>query len=209
MEHKFIYPWSELEKSLIESDRGSFLLAGIGSLINFKSAARTLSRVPNPPKPIKVLGFIRVYDYIISQNHPELTTRISSVPVAALNVYPSPNHWFNGVLLRVSLDDIEPFRQREVGYDLVPAEYVPYDERSAKPRRVYVLSRPRTPSIFRLMGHHFAPHPHYHELCRAGAASISKPFLRDFYKTTYLADRTTKLEDVLGDCALRPKSALR
>ncbi len=188
-----------------EQGETSFYLAGLGSLINCKSASRTLKSVPYPAKPIKVFGFIRVYDYIVSNQKSGQTPLQGSCPVAALNAYPSEKHWFNGALLRVCLEDVPAFRAREVGYNLLPAEFVPYADRTAKRRKIFVLSRPRVPGIFRLIPNGFSPAPAYHAICRDGAERISRAFLRDFYRTTFMADRETRLEDCLCDVSLRPK----
>lgn len=201
------YPWHSLESKMNDQHETTFYLAGLGSLINCKSAARTLRHATQPAKPIKVLGFMRVYDYVIAEERLPNREETLSYPHAALNAYPDADHWFNGVLLKVSLEDVPAFRQREVGYDLVPALYVPYDDRHATPRSCYVLSRPRIPSIYRLISKGLAPAPAYHQVCRDGAAKISRGFLRDFYRTTYLADRETRLEEVLGDLELKPKAA--
>lgn len=199
------YPWPNLERSLDEEGKKFFLLAGLGSLINCHSARRTLSQVSIPAKPIKVLGFKRVYDYVIAENYLSNKQKPISCPYAALNAYPSEKDWFNAVLLRVTLADIAAFREREVGYDLLPAQFVPYEERNVVPRRCFVLSRPRVPSLFRLMGKGISPGAAYHNICREGSAQISRAFLRDFYRTTFLADRETRLEDFLGDVELKPK----
>jgi hypothetical protein len=103
----------------------------------------------------------------------------------------------NGVLIEVAPDEIEPLRQREVGYDLRPVVCIDWDGLAITPRIAYVLSCPDRLWKGRSLTHpQLKPHRDYFQKCAGGAASISEPFLRFWRETTFLADGETRVSDL-------------
>ena len=192
-EPSYTYPWPELE----QEDRASFPCVGYGSLVNAASARRTLGG--SLKGLVIAFGVRRLFNLPMSA---DALKRYSSPATptanAALNVLPT--HRFedvvNGALFDVMREDIPAFREREIGYDLVPVACVDWSRRTGAPFVAYVLAHPgpanagaeRTVSAI-------APHAGYYQLCREGAASMGEEFLEFWSESTFLADGTTSIDE--------------
>src|SRR5262245_6193027 len=102
----FKYPWRELEKRL--NDRGAerIYLVGYGSLLNPRSAARSVRNTPpHGHPPVVAFGARRVFNYRI----PDVTferygVKPGALDRAALNAEPAASV-FNGRLIELALSD--------------------------------------------------------------------------------------------------------
>lgn len=125
------YPWDGLEAQFRAA--GDVLpLVGYGSLLSLDSARRTVPRaVALGTELVVVAGGLRLFNYRMSE--PALLRDEGGTPSyssAALNVEETrrPEHLFNGRLYSVPPEEIDALRRREVGYDLCPLPYVPWEE---------------------------------------------------------------------------------
>ncbi|HEX7183086.1 MAG TPA: TIR domain-containing protein [Thermoanaerobaculia bacterium] len=193
------YPWTGLEEELASRDQSSIRLLGYGSLLNQESAARTfLSTSPDRFLPAVAFGVVRLFNYEMPD---ELRTRYRPIsdPLfrGLLNAYVtgSLTNAANGTLIEVDLNEIDPLRKREVGYDLKPIVCIEWNGREgARPILAYILSCPdRLWKGKRLIGYDLHPHPDYFELCYKGAACFSESFRQFWLETTFLADGETKV----------------
>jgi len=184
---ELLYPWAELDD---HQDDVTFV--GFGSLINVASAKRTLqSSFPHPSKPCLVFGAKRLYNRVMSERgYRKYGQERPRTPQAVLNVIAtgSASDYFNGVLLTLKRADLEAFRTREEGYDLISVTAVPFDEPDAAPRQVYCLA---SRNLFfkgrRVLSSKLEPQSGYHALCEDGCAEISSQFLDVFRHTTWVS----------------------
>jgi hypothetical protein len=192
----FAYPWHGLEDSLGKFPNGELPLIGYGSLLNPKSAARTIADTPSQGHPaVLAMGARRIFNYKMPEKalarYPD---RSDPLATAALNLeYSRSSHdFFNGRLVAVAPGDIKGLRERERGYDLEPVVYVPWNRWDAHPQVAYVLVARNRPGQ-RVVDASQRPHPEYAELCLAGARLESPAFATFYLKTTFLADGRTSL----------------
>jgi hypothetical protein len=193
--HHWVYPWTDLEEQL--SDRPLHLI-GYGSLMNRASAFRTLGDYDAlNPIPGVAFGGERVYEYFMSDavvNRYGVKTEPNER--AALNVRKTSTlaSHFNGVLLTISRDAVEPLREREKNYDLFAMPFLPWGTDEFFEGTAYCLvANQNSDGTIRS---HLMPHPGYHEVCLSGAKSQtdSTAFCDMFLSTTSLWDGT-KLSD--------------
>lgn len=193
--HHWAYPWPDLEKQL---DNSSLYLIGYGSLMNRTSAFRTLGDYDSlNPIPGIAFGGNRVYEYFMSDAVVDrYGVKIKANERAALNVRKSSTFasYFNGVLLTISSDAVEPLREREKNYDLIALPFLPWGASEFFEGTAYCLvANQNSDGTIRS---HLLPHPGYHEVCLSGAKSQtdSTAFRDMFLETTSLWDGT-KLSD--------------
>jgi len=187
------YPWAGLE--------GGVRLVGYGSLLNAASAARTLTTARRG-LPIVAFGARRLFDYVMT---PGAEGRYGTPPDprarAALNVRLTGalGDAVNGLLFDVPAGDVEALRLREIDYDLEPVVCLPWQRFDESPFVAHILTCParslrqrgQAPADGSPQPSPLLPHPHYYQVCREGAASVSEEFLRFFLASTFLADGLT------------------
>jgi hypothetical protein len=192
-----VHPWTGLETDLAAGSR-VLGLVGYGSLMNAKSAARTVRPV-SAARPVIAFGVRRVFNYIMPDDLLAKLGRSSVRPArAALNVYPSPDPGdaVNGVYIEVPLEDVPALREREKGYDLRPAACLNWNTPGGEPFVGHILCAPDAPSMGeRHTDDTLQPQPEYASLCREGAASFGEEFVAFYLATTFLADRCTTVAD--------------
>ena len=188
----FKYPWNNLEDYLRSTHQRELSLLAFGSLINAKSASKTISS-DNPMNrtPIYATGVRRVFNYRMPESaYSRYGKPVSEKYVAALNVVTTKNSndIVNGISQSIGFNNLESFREREVGYQLSPVHAFDWITREHIDLPIYALelTNPET---------NILPHLNYLEVCLEGALSISQQFQREFCDTTYLADINTKLID--------------
>ncbi|HKB35566.1 MAG TPA: hypothetical protein VKD72_03875 [Gemmataceae bacterium] len=202
----YVYPWAGLE--------GGIRLVGYGSLLNAASAARTLAPA-GPRRAVLAFGARRLFD---SEMSAAALQRYGAGPDsrggAALNVRVTGaiGDAVNGILFDIPAEEIEPLRQREIGYDLAPVICFPWERLvgqtflSAEERQTgmsappspfvaHILTRPAHPAAEASRNGPLLPHRAYYLLCREGAASVSDSFLRFFLASTFLADGLTPVAE--------------
>jgi hypothetical protein len=193
--HHWAYPWTDLEQHLGDN---SLYLIGYGSLMNRASAFRTLGDYEelNPISGVAFGGY-RVYEYFMSDAVVNrYGIKIDPNERAALNVRKTSSlaSYFNGVLLTISRDSVEPLREREKNYDLFAMPFLPWGTDEFFEGTAYCLVANQN-SVGTIRSH-LMPHPGYHEVCLSGAKSQtdSTAFHDMFLSTTSLWDGT-KLSD--------------
>lgn len=192
-----LFPWVGLSELIERLDKKTLPIVGYGSLLNQASAARTLKNALRVP--CVAFGCKRIFNYDMPKDALDKygTNDVSSFR-AALNVEVTGNidHSINGILTELHPADIEAFREREKGYDLVPISCVEWNATlSSVPFTAFVLAAPdcaRNPN-WQVVRSDILPHSAYLRLCETGAKSISNQFLEFFRETTFLADKKTPI----------------
>ncbi|MHC4472328.1 MAG: hypothetical protein ACYTDY_09320 [Planctomycetota bacterium] len=202
----YVYPWKSLEADLVDSGRDRLPVVGYGSLVNASSANITLDEESVAEAiPVIALGAQRVFDYEMPDDVDRYGPAVRTADRAALNVHVTGRvtDTVNGVLLETRLSDIEAFRNREVGYDLLPVACVRWQAIEEPPFTAYILECPDEPRAGKIRTNkHIAPHLRYYEVCRSGALELGEDFLRYWLRTTYLADGVTRAEEWEGSAPL-------
>lgn len=203
-DERLAYPWPGLEERLAAQAAPVLHLVGYGSLLEPDSARRTVLDTPDDGHPpVLAWGARRLFDYEMSDAGRErYGAAAEGRERAALDV-----RWtgraadgFNGRLLDVAVDHLEALRRREVGYDLAPVVWQPWDEPDAAPAVAFALCASRRPVGGRVrVRDDVLPCPPYLEICRRGARRVSPAFEQVLLDTTFLADGTTPLRDHLGE----------
>ena len=200
------YPWSGLEQELDRRSRDSLTVLAYGSLLHRDSALVTLSEAAFATRrPAVAFGTRRVFEYVIPADNPRYEPTPVPDAVAALNVRITGQltDMTNGIALDLPRPDLEAFRGREVGYDLVLVPCLDWADSVRGPFFAHILSCPGTdgPEGCRTRDG-IMPHPDYYRICREGAAVLGDDFLQLWLRTTYLADAETSAaawEDGLPD----------
>lgn len=166
--------------------------------MNRASAFRTLGDYDLlNPIPGVAFGGDRVYEYFMSDAVVNrYGVKIEPNERAALNVRKTSTlaSHFNGVLLTISLDAIEPLREREKNYDLFAMPFLPWGADKFFEGTAYCLvANHNSDGTIRS---HLMPHPGYHEVCLSGAKSQtdSSAFRDMFLSTTRLWDGTKLID---------------
>lgn len=202
---RYLYPWAELEQDIASS--GSPLrLVGYGSLLNPRSARRTIpSTPPDGHLPVLAFGARRVFNYVMPDS---LFARCGEKPPAveraALNMDWTgvADDYFNGRVIEVPVSDLEALREREQGYHLDPVLWIPWRTEGAPAQVAYVLRADDTPWHGRVViDDSILPNIPYVNLCREGARLVDELFEELLLTTTWLADRRTRLDGYLSALA--------
>jgi hypothetical protein len=192
-ESSYEYPWTGLEEELKAQGLSTIRLFGYGSLLNRESASRTFAGSVERFVPAIAFGVVRLFNFEMPD---AVRVRYGALddPLARglLNAQVTGfmSDIANGVLIEVDVNEIEPLREREVGYDLRPVTCIEW-ERGAHgmPCLAYVLSCPdRLWKGRPLTNPELRPHRQYFQQCLDGAASIAQAFLNFWMDTTFLAD---------------------
>lgn len=191
-ETSYEYPWYQLEEELKAQGRSTIRLFGYGSLLNRESAARTFTGAADRFIPAIAFGTVRLFNFEMPD---AVRVRYGAFedPLARglLNarVTGFMSDIANGVVTEVSIDEIEPLREREVGYDLRPVVCIDWERGTGSvPRLAYILSCPDR--LWRgksLTNSELKPHPQYFLQCLDGASSFSPAFSNFWMDTTFLA----------------------
>lgn len=198
---EYCYPWPEL--SNLSED---IPVVGFGSLINSLSAQRT-STHPSAQKlqPVIAFGVRRIYNYVMSDRAAQVYG--PGIPFhrrGVLNVRATDaaTDFFNGVRLTLTRSDLEAFRLREYGYDLIPILTVPWHNPTAPPQQAYCFSCRLPERNGRIMlSEQIQPHPGYHLLCELGCSQISPEFLQFFRYSTWVTDHAPQSLILAGQSA--------
>ena len=130
--------------------------------------------------------------------------------VAILNCFEKNDAIINGVLLQLSLSDLQILCKREVGYDLIPVLAMSWDEAAnvQQDRPAIILAYTfRAPDYtgegVRFTNPAINPIPGYVEYLQKGLKQRGKSFEAMWWSTTYLADKHTLLLEMIDreiDC---------
>ena len=193
----YAYPWENLEKYLQAKKQTHISFIGYGSLVNPSSAAITLNNQSlQTYKPIIVFGVRRIFNYKMPENVSRYDPPIHSMARAALNVRVTGKieDIVNGIVMKLSIDEIPAVRRREKEYDLMPVVCLDWVKFESTPFLAYILRCPdELPEHPCYSNNELMPHHHYYSICREGAAQFGEEFLEIWLKTTYLADGVTSV----------------
>jgi len=193
----FPFPWDGLEEHLAEQQEAWLRLVGYGSLLKKASADRTIKEGGTQRTPCIAFGCRRVFNYGMPEAVLKRYSILQSSPYkAALNVVATGDFHdvMNGVLITVNVANIPALKQREFGYDLVPAYCLPWINPEQSPfTTAYVLCAPdiAPKPEHQVTDSTILPVPAYALLCEEGAAEVSPEFLEMYLNTTYLSDKVT------------------
>ncbi|GEM_PF-2264304 len=196
----FEYPWNGLEEYLQERGIKTIRLFGYGSLINKKSASRTL---PNSAESSFVqaisFGIVRLLDYEM----PDVVRARSMYSTTPGNLGRGLfNARFtgslcdkaNGIYFEIGLDEIQKLRKREIGYDLRSVVCLPWDDIEGEIFPAFALGcSGRLWEGRMLSNRELLPHKDYYVLCKTGAKEVSQHFYECFLQTAFIADGYTRV----------------
>lgn len=189
------YPWYDLENELLAKECKSIKLFTYGSLINKKSAQKTLTdEVINQSKSAIAVGLKRIFNY----NMPEevskrqmYQTEINPNEYSVLNTEFTglSSDYCNGLIIEIPIEEINYLRSREIGYDLVSIKCFYWETQMWETELVFSLSCEH--KLFKdkwLTNDGLTPHPNYLKVCQEGAKSIGEDFYEMWLKTTFLSN---------------------
>lgn len=193
------FPWVGLIDLMHNMPRQVLPIVGYGSLISKPSADLTLKQTESSRTPCIVFGCRRLFNY----NMPERALDRYHAPYgtkfrAALNVEVThnPSDMINGILTELHAADVDSFRLREHGYDLVPVDCAEWGGAALNGTiPAFILTAPDRAlrPEWQVVRSDILPQPDYLRLCEEGAKTISKAYLDFFRDTTFLADKLTKI----------------
>ena len=194
---RFVYPWDRLEATLTDGVR-SLSVVGYGSLLSRASSSITLDETALVARrPVLAFGVQRLFNYDLGTVSGRYGPPDGVGSRAALNVRVTGHvrDVINGVLVPVSLSDVEPFRGREIGYDLEPVPCLDWEQRGA-PFVAYVLCSPDEPRAGKTRtSRELKPHRAYYDVCRRGAGEFGEKFLDFWLASTFLGDGVTPVAE--------------
>jgi len=144
---------------------------GYGSLISHKSLRETIK--DRRFKPVLVKGYKRIFDLVTMRN------KNSDV----LNLKKSKKHFFNGVLFKVSDEELKKLACREPEYNL--EKTTAYDWKTKKKIGTCVIVIDYFVGIDKKEK---LPSKNYFKMCREAAYEISEEFGKMWDKTTFISD---------------------
>ncbi len=195
---RYRYPYNGLERSLKARGIKSLTIFGYGSLVDRRSASKSLSnRSLKTGEPAAAFGLKRIFNRDI----PVDPTAAWGVPCdpkarAMLNVFKTgnPDDVVTGVIYEVALEDLASLRKREPGYDLVPILYVDWSDYIGNQKLHYRIAYVfHSPKESRYTSDDILPRPGYYELTRDAAKKHGPEFYRLWMESTYLSDETTPI----------------
>lgn len=183
------YPYFHLIDDLKREGKASILIFSYGSLIDEKSAARTLSAESMKTRRAAIAyGLKRVFDRDVPiSDSSRWCVPFDSEARGMLNVFPTgdPEDKINGVLIDVVLSDVPQVIEREEGYDLRPVLVRDWNSPEAEYKIAYTFHAPQGNGYTSTA---ILPRPGYYELTRDAAAQYGYEFLIFWFQTTYFSD---------------------
>lgn len=196
-ERVYKYPWLNIENDLQSMKLNELTFIGYGSILNSKSCALTFPDLNHETfKPVIAFGTKRIFNYRMPEKILRYGHSNNPINLAALNVRYTgkKDDLINGILVKLPINLISNFRDREIGYDLIPIVYT--DWNNNRLCKTYIL---RCPDEIRdgkkRTNYSIKPHLYYYDVCRSGAESLGKDFLDFWLNTTYLADGKTSVSE--------------
>ena len=164
-----------------------------GTLINKHSIGKTIDRA-RLRGPVIASGVKRIFNFaLVDENYEEHGGRYERSPkdnhCATLNIVHTGNvqDKVNGILFSTSPTDIDALAQREYGYDLLPVEYRPSDNKALA---YMFIARKESQAIGHRVLDNILPNESSLSICLTGAATYGKVFLDTWIESCYLADGT-------------------
>ncbi len=191
----YLYPYPELAHTLAAQGNTTLPLFIYGSLLDERSAGRTLStHALATRRPALAFGLKRVFNRDIPIE-PESVFGFPCNDSARgmLNVEKTDHleNFMNGVIIDIPLNEIAALMEREIGYNLVPiivTDWEPLHQGEMKYSIVHTLQAPAE-SIY--VNPHILPRPGYYELTRDAAKQYGPFYEMLWYNTTFMADGIT------------------
>lgn len=191
----YTYPYPELSEKLATEGKSSLPLFIYGSLIDEKSAARTLStKAIATRRPALAFGMKRVFNRDVPIN-PESSFGLPCNANARgmLNVAKTEHleNFMNGVILDIPLDEIPALMKRETGYNLVPVVVADWNALNIGKIRYSIAYILQAPSGSAYVNANILPRPGYYELARDAAKQYGPFYEMLWYNSTFMADGKT------------------
>lgn len=188
----FHYPYSDLHLILENEGRESIKIFSYGSLMDFDSAANTLSEQSMKTfKPAVAFGVKRLFnrDVPIKPNSKWGIPKNENAR-GMLNLVKEEDQMVNGVIFEVRREDIPSLLYREEGYDLIPVIAKDWEANNAKCDIAYTFyAPPESPYT----SNSIDPRPKYYELSRDAAKHYGPEFYDLWFSSTYLSDGKTPI----------------
>ena len=193
------YPWEKIEKALKIRGIRKISVFGYGSLINPKAALLHLRpEVVKTFTPAVCFGVKRIFDYEMPEPVRErYSLNDNRNDRALLNVYLSKliQDCCNGVIFQIEISEINDLRRREIGYDLSQRICLDWNDLEGELLPTFVLNCTGSWQGKELTNREILPYLPYLNLCIDGAKKISKDFVDFWLRSTFLADKTTRIMD--------------
>ncbi len=201
-QNRYDYPWYFLKEDLAKDNKKYINIFGYGSLLNEKSALRTVSK-ENFTNAIRAIAFgaRRVFNY-------QMPSVVSSRSVyedvdipqdySCLNILITGlvSDFCNGLIIKIPVDGIDGLCKREVGYDLIEVPCLTWDDKLPFGEKVFILSaEDRYYEGRKLVNYDIKPHPTYLNDCILGAKDFGDKFYEFWASTTYASDMVSLLEN--------------
>lgn len=122
--------------------------------------------------------------------------------LAVLNIFHKTDAVLNGVLFQLPASDLISLSNREVGYDLIPVVVMRWDDAvdEQKEPEVFLAYTFKAPDYqgegVRYTNPHINPNPAYFHYLQKGLNHFGDDFKAMWWATTYLADRTTRVNEL-------------
>lgn len=194
----YTYPYHDLPEKLKGENKQSLLLFSYGSLIDEKSAGKTLSpQALATRQPAVAFGVKRVFD----RDVPVKPGSQWGVPChhdarGMLNVQRTEElqQFINGVLVEIPLEDIAALLDREEGYDLMPVIVSGWNDfiRESPQFEIAYILHADVDSPY--VNSKIYPRPGYYELTRNAAKQYGPLFESIWHETTFMADGETHID---------------
>lgn len=159
-------------------------ILGYGSLLNPREVEAMFGVEEALLKPVRVDGYRRSF------TQKSLVREGDSGERAILTVQPSPEEWFNAVVVPLADEDMDYYRQREAGYTVTEVD--PQDVETYRDKELGVtrnIDVDRFDRFVTAVGDRPLedprPIPYYVSICVEGARHWGDTFLTDFVVTTH------------------------
>ncbi len=163
----------------------SIKIFAYGSLMYKDSLLSTAPSARNI-KPVKLFGFVRVFNF---PSHSRLS-ELDQTPCAVLNIDKSDlDHELNGIVFEVSHLDFEDILEREKGYELVRIEVEDFYNSNSKFFAFMFRAKHFDAHNFQ---HNSKKQYEYLNWCLNAAKEHGEDFFNNFIESTYLGDLTLK-----------------
>jgi hypothetical protein len=180
---------------------GSTAFIGYGTLINKASASRSMGRA-GEGQPVTAFGVRRVFSFVLEDenyvDHGGLYRRSDyENHVATLNIQETGEDAdiVNGVLMRVSGNQIDGLAGREAGYDIIPVAYSLVADPEHQLNAYIFTARKESSVIGHRVRDDVLPNESSLEICLSGARDYGEGFLDTWIRHCYLADGSRLLNN--------------
>lgn len=194
------YPYGDLAALLEEKGQDTIKIFSYGSLMDYQSASRTLSKTTLATrKPWIAFGIKRIFNRDVSikkDSHWGQPRHPASRGMLNVKLTKEIHDMVNGVGIEVPTHEISNILSREVGYNLIPVVCIEWHSaflaRDPKYFIAYTFSA-GTPGDY--TNSEIYPRPKYYETAREAAKQYGPIYYHLWMNTTYMADSSTPITE--------------